>query len=98
MVLILVLPSGRREGARRLVAILGPARLGAGQPPDEPVQEALELIARADLNLAATLCEPWENRRVDGELDPADYGLHALADWLARCTGRASWEHVRSLP
>jgi glutathione S-transferase len=52
----------------------------------------------ADLNLAAMLSEPWEKRLVDGELDPADHGLTALADWLARCTGRASWERVRSLP
>ena len=52
----------------------------------------------ADLNVAATLSEPWEKGLVDGELEPADHGLHALADWLARCTGRASWERVRGLP
>ena len=52
----------------------------------------------ADLNLAATLSEPWENGLVDGELDPAAHGLGALAEWLARCTGRASWERVRNLP
>lgn len=51
----------------------------------------------ADLNLAATLSEPWENGLVDGEVDPADHVLPALADWLARCTGRATWEHVRGL-
>ena len=51
----------------------------------------------ADLNVAATLCEPWEDGRVDGELDPASAGLDALADWLGRCTGRASWERVRGL-
>ncbi len=52
----------------------------------------------ADLNVASTLCEPWENGRVDGELDPADVGMTALGAWLARCTGRPSWERVRSLP
>jgi glutathione S-transferase len=57
-----------------------------------------DVFTLADLNLAATLSEPWEKGLVDGELDPADHGLSALADWLARCTGRASWERVRSLP
>jgi glutathione S-transferase len=52
----------------------------------------------ADLNLAATLSEPWERKLVDGELDPAAHGLAALGDWLARCTGRASWERLRALP
>ena len=52
----------------------------------------------ADLNVAATLVEPWENRRIDGDLDPADHGLPALADWLFRCTSRESWRRVRSLP
>ncbi len=57
-----------------------------------------DVYTLADLNLAATLSEPWENGLVDGEVDPADHGQSALADWLARCTGRASWERVRSLP
>ena len=57
-----------------------------------------DVYTLADLNLAATLSEPWENGLVDGELDPSDHGLSALADWLARCTGRPSWERVRSLP
>jgi glutathione S-transferase len=52
----------------------------------------------ADLNVASTLSEPWENGRIDGDLDPADHGLTALADWLARCTGRPSWDRVRALP
>jgi glutathione S-transferase len=52
----------------------------------------------ADINVASTLCEPWENGRVDGDLDPADHGLPDLADWLSRCTGRASWAKVRTLP
>ena len=57
-----------------------------------------DVFTLADLNLAATLSEPWEGGLVDGELDPADHGLAALAEWLGRCTGRASWERVRSLP
>lgn len=52
----------------------------------------------ADLNVAATLVEPWENGRIDGDLDPVDHGLPALADWLARCTARPSWARVRALP
>jgi glutathione S-transferase len=56
-----------------------------------------DVFTLADLNVAATLSEPWENRLVDGELNPADHGLSALADWLVRCTGRPAWEHVRNL-
>jgi glutathione S-transferase len=52
----------------------------------------------ADINVAATLIEPWENGLVDGDLDPAAHGLPALADWLARCVGRPSWNGVRDLP
>jgi glutathione S-transferase len=57
-----------------------------------------EVFTLADLNLAATLSEPWENGLVDGEVNPADHGLDALAGWLARCTGRASWDRLRALP
>jgi glutathione S-transferase len=60
-----------------------------------PVGDAFTL---ADLNLAATLSEPWENGLVDGELNPADHGLLALGDWLERCTRRPSWSRVRALP
>jgi glutathione S-transferase len=83
----------QRAEAERLAALAILDRALAGRPyllDDD--------FTLADLNLAATLCEPWENRRVDGEVDPVDHGLRALADWLARCTGRASWERVRSLP
>ena len=52
----------------------------------------------ADLNVAATLVEPWEGARIDGDLDPAEHGLPALAGWLARCVARPSWAKVRSLP
>ena len=57
-----------------------------------------EAFTLADLNVAATLVEPWENGRIDGDLDPAAHGLPALADWLARCVSRPSWEQVRALP
>jgi glutathione S-transferase len=50
-----------------------------------------------DVNVAATLCEPWEDGLIDGELNPAEHGLRALADWLARCVGRAAWQRVRAL-
>ncbi len=82
---------GRAE-AERLAALAILDRALAGRP--YLLGDAFTL---ADLNLAATLSEPWEKGLVDGELDPADHGLSALADWLARCTGRASWERVRSL-
>jgi glutathione S-transferase len=52
----------------------------------------------ADLNVAATLSEPWENGLVDGELRPADHGLAALDAWLARCIDRPSWQRIRGLP
>jgi glutathione S-transferase len=52
----------------------------------------------ADVNVAATLCEPWENGLVDGNLDPAKHGMPALAEWLSRCTSRASWIRVSALP
>ncbi len=82
---------GRAE-AERLAALAILDRALAGRP--YLLGDAFTL---ADLNLAASLSEPWEKGLVDGELDPADHGLSALADWLARCTGRASWERVRSL-
>ena len=52
----------------------------------------------ADLNLATTLNEPWEQGRIDGDIDPAELGMPWLADWFARCIGRASWAKVRTLP
>jgi glutathione S-transferase len=57
-----------------------------------------EAFTLADVNVAATLCEPWENGLVDGNLNPADHDMPALADWLGRCTSRASWSRVRALP
>ncbi len=57
-----------------------------------------EAFTLADVNVASTLVEPWENGLVDGNLDPADHGMPALADWLGRCTGRDSWNRVRALP
>ncbi len=86
--------AARKEAARaeRLAALARLDAALAGAP--YLLGEAFTL---ADLNVAATLSEPWENGRVDGDLDPADHGLAALAGWLARCTGRASWDRVRSL-
>ncbi len=83
----------RRAEAERLAALAILDRALAGRP-----YVLGDVFTLADLNLAATLSEPWENGLVDGEVDPDDHGLSALADWLARCTGRASWERVRSLP
>jgi glutathione S-transferase len=83
----------QRAEAERLAALAILDRALAGRP-----YLLGDVFTLADLNLAATLCEPWENRRIDGELDPAEHRLGALADWLARCTGRASWERVRRLP
>ncbi|HWF78266.1 MAG TPA: glutathione S-transferase family protein [Caulobacteraceae bacterium] len=57
-----------------------------------------EAFTLADVSVAACLAEPWENGRIDGDLDPAEHGLRALADWLSRCTSRPSWAKVRSLP
>ncbi len=53
----------------------------------------------ADLNLAATLIEPWEMAKPDGsEVRPGDQRFPELGAWLARCTSRPSWDRVRSLP
>jgi len=82
----------RSAEAERLAALAILDRALAGRP-----YLLCDAFTLADLDVAATLCEPWENGRVDGELDPADHGLAFLADWLARCTGRASWERVRAL-
>jgi glutathione S-transferase len=57
-----------------------------------------EAFSLADVNVAACLCEPWENGLIDGDLDPSRDGMPALGDWLDRCTGRPSWERVRALP
>jgi glutathione S-transferase len=51
----------------------------------------------ADVNMAATLIEPWEDGLIDGNLDPAENGMPALGAWLARCTGRDSWRRVRDM-
>lgn len=83
----------RRAEAERLAALAILDRALAARP-----YVLGDVFTVADLNLAATLSEPWENGLVDGEVDPADHGLRALADWLVRCTGRASWERVRRLP
>jgi glutathione S-transferase len=51
----------------------------------------------ADLNVAASLSEPWERGLIEGDLDPKDHGLDRLAAWLARCLGQPAWEKVRRL-
>ena len=83
----------RRAEAERLAALAILDRALAGRR-----YLVGDVFTLADLNLAATLSEPWENGRVDGEVDPADHGMGALADWLARCTGRPSWERLRTPP
>jgi len=83
----------RRAEAERLAALAILDRALGRQP--YLVGDAFTL---ADLDVAATLSEPWESGLIDGELKPADHGLAALGDWLARCTGRASWQRVRGLP
>lgn len=82
----------QRAEAERLAALVILDRALSARP--YLVGDAFTL---ADLNLAATLSEPCENGLVDGELDPSDHGLPALADWLARCTRRPSWGRVRAL-
>jgi glutathione S-transferase len=86
---------GSKAGAEaeRLAALAILDRALAGRP--YLLGDAFTL---ADVNVATCLAEPWENGRIDGDLDPAAHGLPALADWLARCTARPSWEKVRALP
>jgi glutathione S-transferase len=57
-----------------------------------------DAITLADINVAATLVEPWEGERIDGDFDPAEHDLPSLADWLSRCTRRESWARVKALP
>ena len=57
-----------------------------------------DTFSLADVNVAASLSEPWENGLIDGDLDPAAQGLPTLGDWLARCVSRPAWERVRALP
>ena len=52
----------------------------------------------ADLNVAATICQPNEGGRIDGNLDPAEHDLAALTDWLRRCVARPSWTKLRDFP
>jgi len=52
----------------------------------------------ADLNVAATICQPNEGERIDGNLDPAEHDLPALTDWLRRCVSRDSWVKLRDFP
>jgi glutathione S-transferase len=82
----------RRAEAERLAALAILDRALADRP--YLLGDTFTLV---DLNVAATLCEPWENALIDGEMNPADHGLRALAEWLARCTGRPSWQRVRAL-
>jgi glutathione S-transferase len=58
-----------------------------------------DAFSLADLNLAATLIEPWEMSRQDGgDIRPGDRAFPAIGDWLTRCTGRPSWLRVQALP
>lgn len=70
---------------------------------DDALQQRAYLLGSdftfADLNLAATLLEPWELARPDaGEVRPGDRTFPAVGAWLTRCTSRVSWSHVRVLP
>jgi glutathione S-transferase len=85
-------PQKERAEAERLAALVILDRALAGR-----AYLLGDVFTLVDLNVAATLSEPWENALVDGELNPADHGMPALADWLARCTARASWQRVRAL-
>jgi len=54
-----------------------------------------DAFTMADLNVAATLSEPHEGGRIDWQrLDPRNFGLVRLGDWLERCTTRPSWRRV----
>ena len=52
----------------------------------------------ADLNVAATICQPNEMGKIDGNLDPAEHDLPALSAWLKRCVSRPSWVKLRDFP
>ena len=65
---------------------------------DTSVTDKGEGFSLADINVAASISEPWENGLIDGDLDPTADGLPALGDWLRRCVSRPSWERVKALP
>ena len=57
-----------------------------------------EAFTFADLNVAATICQPNEGGRIDGDFDPFANGLPALGAWLQRCTTRDAWLKIRDFP
>ncbi|HKP63733.1 MAG TPA: glutathione S-transferase family protein [Polyangiales bacterium] len=57
-----------------------------------------ETFSFADLNVASSLSQPNEGGKIDWQrVDPAEFGLQRLADWLRRCTSRDSWRAVGRL-
>jgi glutathione S-transferase len=92
----------RRSGDQDAIARMTEAKVATLGILDRALAASSYLIGDAftlaDLNVASTLSQPNEEGKIDWQrLDPAALGLAHLADWLARCTQRASWRRVAEL-
>jgi glutathione S-transferase len=89
--------SGVSERAERAKA----ERLAALKVVEAALQDRDYLLGPdftlADVNLATSLTEPWEGGKIEGDLDPAEAGLPAIAAWLSRCAARPAWARVAAM-
>jgi glutathione S-transferase len=92
----------RRSGDTEAIARVTEAKIATLGILDRALASSPYLLGDAftlaDLNVASTLSQPNEDGRIDWQrLDPAEHNLPRLADWLARCTRRESWQRVAAL-
>jgi glutathione S-transferase len=92
----------RRSGDEEAIARMTNAKIATLGILDKALAAGAYLLGDAftlaDLNVASTLSQPNEDGKIDWQrLDPAAHDLRHLADWLARCTSRASWQRVALL-
>jgi glutathione S-transferase len=95
--------AARRSGDAERLAAARAGKVKALRILDRALADGAYLLGAeftlADLNVAATLSQPNEDGKIDWDrLDPFALGLAQLGAWLARCTGRESWNRVRALP
>jgi glutathione S-transferase len=93
----------RRSGDDELIASDRKALIRALSVLDVVLQERDYLLGEAftiaDVNVATTLSEPHELGLIGWQkLNAGAAGLPHLANWLRRCTARASYDAVRALP
>jgi glutathione S-transferase len=93
----------RRSGDAELIREVLLQKLAALKVLDSALEHHPYLLGEqfslADLNVAATLSQPNEGGRIDWQrIDPDEFQLSRLGDWLRRCTSRDSWRKVAELP